>query len=194
MGRRRACEQPKAPTWSCQPAPEVEKALYGLIDEMPSPENLEKQTVDLTAKLAVLAKDGPLTVKIDNQLAGSDPAYHVRKEIRVEYQYKGKRKEIRVSEDDILFLPPGDEPVVPRMPAYDVAVKNGGHDSGAVEIRAWKPGSFQLTMASGKTLEVEAADVPKPVEIAGPWELCFPPNWAHAGEDHARQAGLVDRP
>jgi hypothetical protein len=155
----------------------VEKALYGLIDETPAAEKPEKQTVDLTAKLAALAKDGSLKVKIDNQLAGSDPAYHVPKELRVEYQYKGKQKEMRVSENEILSLPPGDELVAPRMPAYDVAVKSCGDHAGAVEIQAWKPGSFQLTMASGKTIEVEAVDVPKPVEIAGSWQLSFPPNW-----------------
>jgi len=35
----------------------------------------------------------------------------------------------------------------------------------------------ELKTADGKTLKAEVRDVPKPVEVSGPWELNFPPNW-----------------
>jgi len=48
---------------------------------------------------------------------------------------------------------------------------------GAVSVQAWKPGTFEIDTAAGKTLKAVVDAVPVPVEIAGPWELDFPPNW-----------------
>ncbi len=69
-----------------------------------------------------------------------------------------------------------------------VAVKRtGGQDSGTAElsmqkggklaINAFEPGTFEIAMASGKSLKAEVREVPKPVELGGSWELSFPPNW-----------------
>ncbi len=46
-----------------------------------------------------------------------------------------------------------------------------------LEFRASTPAVAELTTASGKMLKLEVRDVPKPVEVVGPWELKFPPNW-----------------
>lgn len=147
----------------------VVKAMYGIIDESLVP---NKQVIDMTAKLAALVENGKLSVTATNQLAGRDPANMIAKEMRVEYQHKGRRKEARVWEGQMLILPEATDKMTP-MPAYEVAVKNDG----LLEVQAWKPGEFEFAMASGKTLKAAVADVPKPVEIAGPWELNFPPNW-----------------
>jgi hypothetical protein len=40
----------------------------------------------------------------------------------------------------------------------------------------WKPGVYTLKTATGKVSRFEVAALPKPLEIAGPWELRFPPN------------------
>ncbi len=87
--------------------------------------------------------------------------------------------------------PVGSVFVIFRKPTgadHVVAVKRtGGQDSGTAElseqeggklaISASEPGTFELAMASGKSLKAEVSEVPKPVELAGPWELSFPPNW-----------------
>ena len=87
--------------------------------------------------------------------------------------------------------PVGSVFVIFRKPVegdHVVAVKRtGGQGSGTAElseqqdgklaISASEPGTFELTMASGKSLKAEVSEVPKPVELAGPWELSFPPNW-----------------
>ena len=148
---------------------EVVKAVYGLVNDAPEP---VKQTVDVTAKLLGLVKEGALSVSADNALVGHDPANMILKELRVEYLYKGQRKEARVRENGTLTLPETGDQATP-LPAYDLSAQKDG----TLEIQAWKPGAFEVAMASGKTLKAAAADISKPVEIAGPWELAFPPNW-----------------
>jgi hypothetical protein len=44
-----------------------------------------------------------------------------------------------------------------------------------VEAQVWRAGTYTLTTANGKSRRLEAASVPEPVEIRGPWELRFPP-------------------
>ncbi len=148
---------------------EVVKAVYGLVNDVPEP---VKQAVDVTAKLAGLVKDGTLSVAADNALVGHDPANMTLKELRVEYVYKSQRKEVRVGEHQTLTLPETGEQSTP-LPAYELALKTDG----ALEIQVWKPGSFEIATAAGKTLKATVADIPQPVEIAGPWDVTFPPNW-----------------
>jgi len=151
----------------------VERAVYGVIPEHPAPKPAKhNQTVDLTAKLAALVKDGTLSVKIDNALAGRDPASLTVKELRLDYRYRGQTKHLRVAENALVVLPEenGNGATVPD---YELAADK----TGAVEVQAWKPGTFEVTTASGKTLKAAVEAVPAPVEVAGPWELDFPPNW-----------------
>ncbi len=148
---------------------EVVKAVYGLISDAPPP---ERQVVDVTDKLAAQVKEGTLAVQADNILAGGDPAFNVVKELRVDYHYKGQRKQARAGENQMLTLPQEGEKAL-LVPAYELFTKK---DSG-LEIQAWKPGSFEIAMASGKTVKAEVAAVPAPVEITGAWELVFPPQW-----------------
>jgi hypothetical protein len=149
---------------------EVVRAVYGLIAEKPEP---QAQTVDVTAKLASLVKDGALAARVDNALCGGkDPAFMTVKELRADYTYKGIRKHVRVRENQTLALPEQSEQASP-LPAYTLAASK----EGAVELQAWKPGAFEIETVAGRLLKAEVADVPKPVEIAGPWELAFPPNW-----------------
>ena len=130
------------------------------------------QVADITAKLAKFAKDGALTVKADNKLAGHDPAPLVTKELRVEYRIGGTHKVAHVGENQLLTLPEDDERATPP-PAYEVTMMPNGQPA----VLAWQPGAFELTTAAGQTLKAAAQTVPAPLEIAGSWELSFPPNW-----------------
>ena len=49
-------------------------------------------------------------------------------------------------------------------------------------MRAWQPGAVELKTAAGQTLAARIAEVPAPREIAGPWELSFPPHWQRPAE------------
>jgi len=44
-------------------------------------------------------------------------------------------------------------------------------------LRAWAPGTFDFTWASGRDTKSECPSVPGPVELAGPWVVAFPPGW-----------------
>ncbi len=151
----------------------VERAVYGVIPEHPAPKPAKHdQTLDVTAKLAALVKDGALSAKIDNALAGRDPASMTVKELRLDYRYRGQTKHVRVAENALLMLPE-ESGSGAAAPDYELAADCDG----AVEVRAWKPGTFEVVTASGKTLKATADAVPAPVEVSGPWTLNFPPNW-----------------
>ncbi|MBT7163013.1 MAG: hypothetical protein HN904_09550, partial [Victivallales bacterium] len=146
---------------------QVVKAVYGLIDETPAP---VAQVLDVTEKLVGLVKKGALSVRVDNALAGRDPAFMVVKELRLEYAYRGAVKQLRVRENRMLVLPAESELLVPIPDCDLVAGKGGG-----LELLAWKPGVFEVDTVSGKVLKAEVADLPKPVELPGAWRLSFPP-------------------
>ena len=146
---------------------EVIKAVYGVINDTPA---TERQIVDVTAKLAGLVKDGALSVGVNNDMVGHDLAASMAKELRVEYLYQGQHQKTNARQNTTLTLP-GEEAVL--LPAYEIFAKKGG----SLEIQASQPATFEIATAAGKTLKATVADIPKPLEITGPWELSFPPNW-----------------
>ena len=149
---------------------EVLLAVYGLVgEETAAP---AEQVIDLTAKLHGLVKDGVLVVEAGNELAGRDPAGMIPKELRVDYSYRGVRKFVRVPEHRSLSLPDEAERLVPPI-AYDLSIAPNGQP----EVLAREPVTVELKTAAGRTLKAEVREVPAPVELAGSWELSFPPNW-----------------
>lgn len=70
-----------------------------------------------------------------------------------------------------------------------VAVRHNGKVLSNQESAAWRvvgsayqlttteAGTFQASMASGKTRTITIPHVPKPLQLTGPWTLRFPPNW-----------------
>jgi hypothetical protein len=45
-----------------------------------------------------------------------------------------------------------------------------------VDFLGWEPGHYELKAADGKSAAVEVKGIPT-MQITGPWELSFPPNW-----------------
>jgi hypothetical protein len=148
---------------------EIVRAVYGLLGDAPPP---QPQVVDVTAQLAGKVSAGMLAVQVDNALSGKDPAPNIVKEVRVAYSYNGQRKQVRVGENQVLTLPQESEAALP-VPAYEVAAGARG----GIEVQAWEPGRFEVTLASGKTLRAEVAAVPAAFELAGAWEVGFPQGW-----------------
>ena len=60
-----------------------------------------------------------------------------------------------------------------KSPAFEL----GFAANGKLELKAWESSQFELQTASGRQINVQAANVAAPIEISGPWELHFPPNW-----------------
>ena len=149
---------------------EVVRAVFGIVG--PSIEPPSNQVMDLTAKLSGLVKNGMLVAQAGNELAGRDPAGMIPKELHIEYSYREVRKTLRVDEQRIFSLPDESErPVPPKI--CELTLKENGQP----EVLAWQPVTVELTTAAGRMLKAAARDVAAPFELAGPWELTFPPNW-----------------
>jgi hypothetical protein len=145
----------------------VTKALYG---KLGAP--ARAQTKDLTTKLASLVKDGRLSVRADNTLAGGDPANLTPKELRVEYSFNGVTNGATVPENATLALPDS-EAATGAPPSFEVA----GDGHGGAILRAFETGDYDLATAAGKKAKAAVAQLPAPQEISGSWQLKFPPNW-----------------
>ncbi|MGQ9730351.1 MAG: glycosyl hydrolase [Candidatus Zipacnadales bacterium] len=149
---------------------EIRRAFYGLIPE--GPIVIEPRTVDVTRQVAALVKDGRLSVKATNDLAG-DPAHLVVKQLRVDYLLDGELYSKTVNENQLLELPTGMERGISRS---DLPFAELSLDAGSKPIlTAWQPGTYEVQTAAGRTLRVEVPAVIAPLEVAGPWELSFPP-------------------
>jgi hypothetical protein len=148
----------------------VLKAYYGLISGEVDVERIPK-IVDVTAKIKGLVKDGMVNTVVNDVLVdGKNPAE--TNELRVEYLFNDKPDWANVSEKQILHLPLVSVSET-WAPVYEIKVAADGNP----EIQAWKPGTLEVTMASGKTIKKEIETVPETIEIDGPWQLSFPPNW-----------------
>jgi hypothetical protein len=142
----------------------IKKAVYG---DFSKPDG---KKVDVTAKLAELAKDGDLDIAADNGLAG-DPAYGIAKQLRVDYVLDGKAKSITVAENQPLQLPA--EECIDTPPAPQLSL-----DNDQLVLTVAKNGRYLLTSSDqdGKAVSLPAMvveDVPAPAEVTGSWEVLF---------------------
>ena len=167
-GRRQTVEVTEGQTLALPESAEVLQARYGQLHPPPA---RASRTVDLTAKLSAQVKHGALSVRIDNDFAGGDPALNIPKELHVEYAVNGDHKSTTIPENETLTLP---ETALPAgaPPPY---VLRAGDDG--MRLLALAPGSFTLRWASGQTTTARCQSVPAPVAISGPWEVSFPPGW-----------------
>jgi len=78
----------------------IHKAVYGVLED-------PRKTIDVTAAVARLVKDGTLVLTVGNQLGG-DPASGVNKKLRVEYSLEGERQTAVVPEYGFLQIPKAD--------------------------------------------------------------------------------------
>lgn len=66
---------------------------------------VEGQFVDVTEALRSRMGDGRLSVRVDNYTLGVDPAPGVHKYLRVDYFFRGERRNVMVDEKTFLQLP-----------------------------------------------------------------------------------------
>ena len=148
---------------------QVDFVWYGALDA--DAKRPVEKTRDFTDRLAKLVKDGALSAKVDNGLAGGDPARMQVKTARVAYRLDGVEKTVEVNENATLTLPAAAVASDP-MPAYDLAVDAAG----AAQVLAYRPLAATVRTAAGATRTV-TAEVPAPVLVTGAWDLAFPPGW-----------------
>ena len=167
-GWRRTIEVVEGKTLELPKDAKVERALYGQLHRLPARGNL---TVDVTARLSARIENGRLSVRIDNDFAGTDPAPAIRKELHAEYTVNGIRKHMTVEENGTLMLP---ETALPEGTPQPCVFLTG---NGQMRLLAFAPGNFTLHWASGQTNLGRCQSVPPSLTINGPWEIKFPPGW-----------------
>ena len=127
--------------------------------------------MDVTAKISELARDGELSIGVNNDAFGRDPAVNHEKELRVDYTLDGKPGHVTVKENETLTLPA--TATTGRPPQWETTVAANG----SPVVKAWSNGQIELRTAGGKMLHADAANLPAPQELTGSWNLSFPPNW-----------------
>ena len=176
----------------------VSKAAYGVLND-------PKRTRDVRAKVQHLVDLGERSFVVSRMAEGDDPAYRMVKTLSVECTVNGQPLKITGTDPDTIrftspelaeriaeihvSMPPLAVGPVPTVPVTDQAADAAGH----MRLMAWEPGRYELTTASGKRMELNVTQLPRPLEIAGPWAVRFTPGWGRAGEDHARQVDFVER-
>jgi hypothetical protein len=130
-------------------------------------------SVDATAAVAKLIRNGQLSFRATNELAG-DPAPNSAKQLRVAYRYLGKESHVLVREG-LLFTFPGASSVPISPQPYPACLSIAGSQS--PQIMAFAPGTYTATTADGRHLAARLEALPEPMIIDSPWGLFFPAGW-----------------
>ncbi len=127
--------------------------------------------LDVTTKLADMINGNQLTLKVNNDAFGEDPAKMHKKELRVDYTLGGKSQHAVAREDETLVIPP--TPAIGSAPQWETMIVSGVSPA----VRMWGDGEVESTTAEGKHLQARVSDLPMPQEITGAWTLNFPAGW-----------------
>ncbi|MGB9797107.1 MAG: glycosyl hydrolase, partial [bacterium] len=141
---------------------EIVKAIYGILED-PS------KQVDVTEHLRKMVKNNMLFVVAGNAIAG-DPAPFVVKKMRIDYKWNNEPHTIIVNENELVEIPKG---VVGKAPDVKLSLTS----QGKAEVLAFEAGDYEILTTTGKKIKLTIPSVPKPIEVSGPWEVHFPPNW-----------------
>ncbi|MEJ0089052.1 MAG: glycosyl hydrolase [Limisphaerales bacterium] len=147
------------------PAPpklEIQRAVYIALDGAGE--------MDVTEKLSGLISEGQLIVTASNDALGRDPAVNREKELRVDYTLDDKPGHAAIHENETLALPA--TAMIGQQPQWEVGITDG-----KPVVIAWANGQIELHTDGGKVLHANASNLPVPQEVAGDWNLSFPPNW-----------------
>ena len=154
--------QPVIPL-SRSPVIKIQKALYGVPGDT-------VRTRNMLTKLQTMVDQGELDFQVAKLAEGDDPAYGIVKTLGVEYTADGKPFTLTGQDPEIVSL-------VAAIAATGRPAEVRSDFAGRLEIAASQPGHYELKTAAGKTRQVDFATVPAPLEIAGAWDVSFPPKW-----------------
>jgi alpha-L-rhamnosidase len=147
-----------------EPTPQkivIQSASYGLPGDA-------ARTRDVRAKVQALADRGELEFLVAKMADGDDPAFGTVKTLRVEYTTDGIARTFSGQDHDTVLLG-GDGKI--SAPAATVNFTSDGK----LELIAREAGKYEIKTASGKTLTKKIPARPDMMQVAGPWQLNFPP-------------------
>jgi len=96
-----------------------------------------------------------------------DPAFGVVKTLTIDFTLDGQPCRASATDPELIALTRASDP-------RDAEVRLDGD---RLSYEVWKPGSYALKTAAGKTVRFEVPKLPDTIEVAGPWELRFPEGW-----------------
>jgi hypothetical protein len=145
-----------------QPKIEILSAVYGKPGE-------SQHTRDATADVRKLIESGETAFPVVRVAEiGGDPDINVVKTLDLDCRINGKEKRLVFHDGDVtVFNDEGEYP-----PAIVEAMEQG-----KTQLCVTKPGDYQCTLSSGKTVTVSVPNVPEPLQISGPWTVAFPEGW-----------------
>ena len=122
---------------------------------------------DVTTKVAAMVALGETSIPATNDVFG-DPAYQHVKQLHIEYTVDGKPMSKAADENTRLEL------VIPSESDRPAGFALHQGRSGP-ELRAFRTGTYEFGASQGMHASVEVANIPPAIEMAGPWNVRFPP-------------------
>ena len=159
----------------------INKATYGLLGDL-------KPARQVREKLQALIDRDGASLLVSKLSIGDDPAPGVEKTLEADYTIDGRPHHAGGQDHETLDLL---ETLPDDYAAERVAEVHFAAD-GKLRLTAWKSGQYELKTSSRRTFHCRVESVPEPQEIAGPWELKFPPGGG-APKRHLAEIGFLER-
>jgi len=129
---------------------------------------------DVTDRVRQLVAEGQIEIPATNDVFG-DPVPLVVKRLRIEWRLDGKPRTETVDEGGTIQLS-----TRTRMPAeLEWTLRKEGRRRILIP---WKPGVYELTMASGKTQRLTVPRGAQALPLEGSWTVRFDPKWGGPAE------------
>lgn len=141
------------------------RAIYGKFtsdfDFLPPAPQIE----DVSGTIVNMVASRQLMIPVDDRLIGASSLANTSlKELRLTYSYEGETNIIKVKEGGKVNL------------ALNTPESKLIYENGIVNWITPYSGKMTYTTSSGRTKTIEVKSVPEPIELAGSWEVSFPPN------------------
>ena len=117
-------------------------------------------TLDFTGRLAAKVRNNEVYERIDDAIAGGDPARGMRKRFHIEYEIDGESKVAEGWAGDFFRVPDA-----PPIPPPDWEWIDG-------PLIAWSALSGELEYSDGAKEYISVSPA-KPLTVAGPWQVSF---------------------
>jgi hypothetical protein len=141
----------------------VQKATYGILDD-------PLRTRDVRDKLQRLLDSGETSFAVARMAEGDDPAFNIVKTLVAECEIDGKQVTLRSTDPEVISLKP-------PTPHFEAPAELHSSADGKPFLQVWQAGQYALQTAAGYSIRFFAPKAPPAGEIAGPWQVHFPPNW-----------------
>ena len=159
----------------------IDRAVYGVPDD-------PRRTRDVRPQVQKLVDGGNYDILVSSLAAEGDPAFGTVKTLIVEYTVNGKHLTVTGTDPENVILS--------LFAATDRVAELARDSDGRLRIEAWQPGQYTVKLASGQTRQTAVAELPPPLELAGPWDVTFPATsgLAHAAASFDRLVSWTERP